>query len=49
MTSLSQALDQYGTRAYLLTVASEGPYTSHVDVALNGGELHFALGGTGVE
>ncbi len=47
MTSLSQALDQYGTQAYLLTVAPEGPHTSHVDVALHGSEFRFALGGTG--
>jgi len=46
MTSLAQALDEYGHQAYLLTVSPEGPHTSHVDVTLTDRELKFSIGGT---
>ena len=46
MTSLAQALDQYGHQAYLLTVSPDGPHASHVDVALKGRELKFPIGTT---
>jgi hypothetical protein len=46
VTSLAQALDEYGYQAYLLTVSPDGPHASHVQVTLAGGELQFAVGNT---
>ena len=37
MTSIVEAMDQYGNRPYLLTVGEDGPHTSHTRVALAGG------------
>ena len=43
MTSIAEALDQYGNRPYLLTVGEDGPHTSHTHVALAGGGLTCPL------
>ncbi|MDE0009168.1 MAG: hypothetical protein F4Y86_14660 [Gammaproteobacteria bacterium] len=43
MTSIVEALDQYGNRPYLLTVGEDGPHTSHTRVALAGGGLTCPL------
>lgn len=41
MTTLAEALADYGPQAYLLTVAPEGPHTSVVLVTLNGRRCRF--------
>ena len=38
-TTFADALGEYGSRAYLLTVAPDGPHTSHVDVSLRDDDL----------
>ena len=43
MTSIAEALDQYGNRPYLLTVGEDGPHTSHTCVALASGGLTCPL------
>lgn len=43
MTSIAEALDQYGNRPYLLTIGEDGPHTSHTHVALAGGGLTCPL------
>ena len=43
MTSIAEALDQYGNRPYLLTVGEDGPHTSHTHVALAAGGLTCPL------
>ena len=43
VTSIIEALDQYGNRPYLLTVGEDGPHTSHTRVALAGGGLTCPL------
>ena len=42
-TSLHDAIAEYGTDAYLLTISADGPHTSHVSVAQDGGQLTCAL------
>lgn len=46
MTTLVQALNEYHSQAYLVTVAAEGPHTSHVEVTLDGHVLSFPIGKT---
>ena len=41
---LSDAISQYGSEAYLLTVGTDGPHTSHVSIALRGGIIDCAIG-----
>ena len=43
MTSIGEAIDQYGDRPYLLTVGEDGPHTSHTRVALGDGVLTCPL------
>ena len=47
MQTLASAISEYGTLAYLLTSAPDGPHTSHVIVRQDGAILRFALDGTG--
>jgi hypothetical protein len=42
--TLSEAIVQYGKEAYLLTVGSDGPHTSHVTVDLRGNVIGCAIG-----
>jgi hypothetical protein len=42
--TLSEAISHYGRDAYLLTVARDGPHTSHVSVELRGGIIGCVLG-----
>jgi hypothetical protein len=42
--TLSEAILQYGTEAYLLTVGKDGPHTSHVSVDLRGNVIDCAIG-----
>lgn len=48
VTSLAQAIEIYGTRAYLVTVSDTGPHIAHIDVSLDGDTLAFGIGGTAV-
>ena len=43
MTSIGDAIDQYGDRPYLLTVGEDGPHTSHTRVALGDGVMTCPL------
>ena len=43
-TKLSEALTEYGSQAYLLTIADDGPHASHVNVSLDGNRLCFSVG-----
>lgn len=42
--TLGEAITQYGRDAYLLTVAQDGPHTSHVTVELRGSSIGCAVG-----
>jgi hypothetical protein len=42
--TLAEAISHYGREAYLLTVANDGPHTSHVTIELRGGSIGCTLG-----
>jgi hypothetical protein len=42
--TLAEAISQYGNDAYLLTVAQDGPHTSHVTIELRGNTLACVVG-----
>jgi hypothetical protein len=42
--TLADAISHYGRDAYLLTVAQDGPHTSHVTVELQGNGIACAVG-----
>lgn len=42
--TLAEAISHYGSDAYLLTVAKDGPHTSSVTVALQDGRIGCSLG-----
>ena len=42
--TLAEAVSHYGHQAYLLTVAQDGPHTSHVTVELRGSSIGCAVG-----
>jgi len=42
--TLAEAISHYGAEAYLLTVAQDGPHTSHVTIELHDGSIGCAVG-----
>jgi hypothetical protein len=42
--TLAEAISHYGRNAYLLTVAQDGPHTSHVTIELRDGSIGCAVG-----
>ena len=42
--TLAEAISHYGHDAYLLTVAQDGPHTSHVTIELRGSNIGCAVG-----
>jgi hypothetical protein len=42
--TLSEAISQYGREAYMLTVAKDGPHTSHVTIDLRGSSIACTVG-----
>ncbi|MEI9900204.1 MAG: hypothetical protein WDN31_08840 [Hyphomicrobium sp.] len=42
--TLADAIGHYGCEAYLLTVAKDGPHTSHVTIELRGSSIGCAVG-----
>lgn len=46
MTTLREAIDQYGDRPFLLTVGEDAPHTSHTRVTLRAGGLTCPLSTT---
>ena len=42
--TLTEAISHYGHEAYLLTVATDGPHTSHVTVELRGSRIDCNVG-----
>jgi len=42
--TLSEAIAQYGTEAYLLTVGKEGPHTTHVSIDCRGNTIRCSIG-----
>ena len=42
--TLAEAISHYGHDAYLLTVAQDGPHTSHVTIQLRGSSIGCAVG-----
>ena len=42
--TLADAIAHYGDKAYLLTVAQDGPHTSHVTIELRGSSIGCAVG-----
>jgi hypothetical protein len=42
--TLADAISHYGREAYLLSVAKDGPHTSHVTIELRGGSIACAVG-----
>ena len=46
MTSLTEAIQTYGSHAFLVTVSDHGPHVSCIDVSLEGERLLFAVGDT---
>ena len=44
--TLAEAISHYGRDAYLLTVAQDGPHTSHVTVELRSNSICCAVGGS---
>ena len=42
--TLAEAISHYGREAYLLTVAKDGPHTSHVTVELQGSLIACTVG-----
>jgi hypothetical protein len=42
--TLAEAISHYGREAYLLTVAKDGPHTSHVTIELRDSSIGCALG-----
>jgi hypothetical protein len=42
--TLAEAISHYGYHAYLLTVAQDGPHTSHVTIELRGSTIGCAVG-----
>ena len=44
ISTLAEAISHYGHDAYLLTVAQDGPHTSHVTIELRGGKIGCAVG-----
>jgi hypothetical protein len=42
--TLTEAISHYGREAYLLTVAEDGPHTSHVRIELQGSSIGCTLG-----
>lgn len=42
--TLAEAISHYGREAYLLTVAKDGPHTSHVSIELRDGRIGCMLG-----
>ena len=42
--TLAEAISHYGHNAYLLTVAQDGPHTSHVTIELRGSSIGGAVG-----
>ncbi len=43
VTTLVEAISHYGREAWLLTVATDGPHTSHVTIELHGERIACAL------
>lgn len=48
-STLVEALEEYGSEAYLLTVSPDEPHTSYVDVALEGDAISCVIGGTALK
>jgi hypothetical protein len=44
ISTLVEAISHYGREAWLLTVATDGPHTSHVTVELHGSSIGCTLG-----
>lgn len=42
--TLSEAIEQYGREAYLLTIGKDGPHTSNVSIELRGTVVDCAVG-----
>jgi hypothetical protein len=42
--TLAEAISHYGREAYLLTVAKDGPHTSHVTIEPRGGSIGCKVG-----
>jgi len=42
--TLAEAISHYGHHPYLLTVAQDGPHTSHVTIELRGSSIGCAVG-----
>jgi hypothetical protein len=42
--TLAEAISHYGREAYLLSVAKDGPHTSHVTIELRGSGIACAVG-----
>ncbi len=44
ISTLTEAISHYGREAFLITVAKDGPHTSHVTIELRGSSIACALG-----
>ena len=44
ISTLAEAISHYGHDAYLLTVAQDGPHTSHVTIELRASNIGCAVG-----
>jgi hypothetical protein len=44
ISTLTEAISHYGRDAYLLTVANDGPHTSHVTIELRDSSITCAVG-----
>ena len=42
--TLAESISHYGRKAWLLTVANDGPHTSHVTIELRGNSISCAVG-----
>jgi hypothetical protein len=49
ISTLAEAISHYGRSAYLLTVAADGPHTSHVTIELRGSGIACAVGASAVK
>ncbi len=47
--TLNEAISHYGRKAYLLTVAKDGPHTSTVAIELRGGTIGCNVGVSATE
>src|SRR6202162_4890949 len=47
--TLAEAISHYGREAYLLTVAKDGPHTSHVTIELRGSRIGCSVGASAVK